>query len=177
MVLLFSLLLIVGSVTRLLPHPANFAPIAALGIFAGLYGTKKQAILLPLAARFISDALIGFDTPVMMLAIYAATILGSFLGIWAKKHKNFFGITAATLTGSISFFILTNVAVWLFTPLYAKTLIGLHQSIVLALPFFRNTLLSDLAYVGVFVVSFEVAKKLIQLKKQNQERKKLCLSN
>jgi hypothetical protein len=177
MTYLFLVLFTLGSIVRFLPHPANFAPIAAIGIFAGLYGNKKQAIFLPLAARIISDALIGFDTPAMMMAIYTATLLGSFLGIWAKNHKNVIGIATATLAGSISFFVITNLAVWAFTPLYVKNIMGLQQDFIAALPFFKNTLLGDIFYVIILITSFESVKYLISLKNRTKESKRICLSN
>ena len=50
-----------NSLTRLVPHPPNFAPITAMSLFAGAYFTRKQlAFIVPLLAMLISDLFLGF---------------------------------------------------------------------------------------------------------------------
>lgn len=157
MPLLFAILLFLGAVARFLPHPANFAPIGALGIFAGLYAKNwRQGITLPLTARLISDALIGFFSPGVMAAVYLATLFGAFLGLWVKKRKTVVAIAGATIIGAVVFFLLTNFAVWLFDGLYPLNLPGLLKSYTMAVPFFRNSLLGDLFYTGMLVGSYEL---------------------
>lgn len=158
MPLLFAILLLLGAVARFLPHPANFAPIGALGIFAGLYAKNwRQGIALPLTARLISDALIGFFSPGVMASVYSATLFGTLLGMWIKKRKTVFTVAGATVIGAVVFFLLTNFAVWLFDGLYPSNLPGLLKSYTMALPFFRNSLLGDLFYTGVLVGGYETA--------------------
>jgi len=161
MPLLFALLLIVGALGRFVPHPANFAPIGALGIFAGLYAKNwRQGIALPLIARLTTDALIGFFSPGVMIAVYASTLAGVFLGIWARKKKTVLTVGGATLTGTLVFFIVTNFAVWLFDGLYTRNIHGLVQSYGMALPFFRNSLLGDIIYATILVGGYELAKRV-----------------
>ena len=57
------------------------------------------------------------------------------------------GLCAAS--GSVVFFVSTNLAVWFFGTLYAKTAGGLAACFVAALPFFRNKMLGDLAFATV----------------------------
>lgn len=157
MPLLFSLLLIFGALGRFIPHPANFAPIGALGIFAGLYARNwKQGIALPITARLITDALIGFFNPGVMVAVYLSTLCGVFLGMWARKNKTILTVGSATVAGAVIFFIITNCAVWLFDGFYQRNLPGLLKSYTMALPFLRNTLLGDLFYTGVLVGTYEL---------------------
>ena len=47
--LLPFLLIFIGVAMRLVPHPANFAPITAIALFGGMYLPKKDAFILPLA--------------------------------------------------------------------------------------------------------------------------------
>ena len=54
-----------------------------------------------------------------------------------------------TLASSLFFFIVTNFAVWASGDMYERTWLGLRQCYVMALPFFRNTTLSDLFYTGL----------------------------
>ena len=51
--------------------------------------------------------------------------------------------------------MVTNYAVWQFSPWYEKSLAGLLESYTLALPFFRNTLLGDLFYSAVLFGAYE----------------------
>ncbi len=146
----------IGVFSRILPHPANFAPIGAMALFGGTYMKKRQALILPLLAMFISDFVIGFDSIPMRLAVYGSFLLSVFIGFWIKNHKNFGGIFAATILSSVLFFIITNLTVWLGGGMYTKNITGLIQCYTLAIPFFRNTVFGDLFYTSVFFGSYEL---------------------
>lgn len=138
-----------GIILRLIPHPANFAPIAAMALFGSVYLPKKYALGIPLVALFISDYFIGFYDSFVMLSVYGSFLLIGILGFWLKKHKNFYTIVGMSFFSSILFFIITNFAVWAIPhSLYPHTWQGLTQSYIMGLPFFRNTVLGDLFYVG-----------------------------
>lgn len=147
--------IIAGVVLRLVPHLPNFAPIAALGLFGGVYLNKKYALLIPILAMFISDYFIGFAEFWVTFSIYLSFLLIGLIGSWLRRHKNFSNILGATLLGSIIFFVLTNFAVWAATPWYPKTLEGITECYLLAIPFFRNTILGDLFYVGSMFSLYE----------------------
>lgn len=140
-----------GFILRLLPHPANFAPIMALALFSGLYLPKKLNVIIPVVAMLVSDIFLGFYSLPIMFSVYASFILATLLGTWLKQHKNITNTIFATISGSILFFLITNFSVWAFGTMYAHNFTGLMQSYYMALPFFRNSLLGDLFYVGVFV--------------------------
>ena len=148
---------IIAVALRLLPHPPNFAPIAALALFAGVYLSRKTALVIPLAAMLISDLFLGFYEPMVGLAVYGSFLLTVVLGFCVKKQKKWFTILGGSLAGSLVFFLTTNFAVWAFTPWYAKTMNGLSLCFTMALPFFKNTLLGDLFYVGLFFGIYELA--------------------
>jgi len=145
------LLITIGISARLLPHPANFSPVAALAIFGALYLPRKWTLVLPVSIMFLSDIIIGFYAWQIMASVYACFILTSGLALWAKKYKTFSTILGTTVLGSIIFFLVTNAAVWGFGTMYTHNFSGLLQSYYMALPFFRNSLLGDLFYTGIFV--------------------------
>jgi hypothetical protein len=153
---------IIGAFARILPHPANFAPIAAMALFGGVYMGKKQAFILPILAMVFSDLLIGFDSLPMRLTIYGTFLATVLVGLWLKDNKNTKNIILASLFSSILFFVVTNFAVWAFGGMYSKNLLGLSESYVLAIPFFRNTILGDLFYSGVLFGGYEFVKNLIK---------------
>lgn len=149
------LLILLGAASRLFPHPANFAPIAAIALFGGLYLPRKYAIIIPLIAMFASDIFIGFYDWKIMLVVYGSFALSGLIGLTVRNIKSFSTILLATTLGAIIFYLTTNAAVWLFGTMYPHTASGLMQSFVLAIPFFKNSLLGDLFYTGILVGAME----------------------
>jgi len=149
---------------RLIPHPPNFTPVGALALFAGIYLARKSkwALLLPLAVVFLTDLAIGFYDTKLMLVVYGSFLFYGVFGLLIKDKKNFGVITLATLAGGLLFYLITNFAVWAFSPLYPATLEGLMLSYTMGLPFLKYTLLGDLFFVGVFVGAYELAVHLVR---------------
>ncbi len=160
------ILITLGIAARFLPHPANFAPIGAIAIFSGLYLPKKWAIVLPLAAMLFSDIFIGFYSLPIMLSVYAGLALTALIGLWVRRNKKVGTILGGTILGSVIFYLATNGAVWAFGSLYAHNFAGLMQSYIMAIPFFRNSLLGDLFYTGVLVGAYEASLALLYREKK-----------
>jgi hypothetical protein len=154
----------IGVALRLLPHPPNFTPIAAIALFGGVYLSKKLAFVLPLIAMIISDMFIGVYDQKLMLFVYGSFILCVFIGFWLKNNKKWYTVLGASILGAVSFFIITNFAVWAFTPWYAKDFSGILQCYLMALPFLKNTLSGDLFYVVIFFGGYEFVEFWIRRK-------------
>lgn len=164
--ILFSLILIaLGVVCRLLPHLWNFTPMVAIALFAGVYLGKNYALSLPLITTIISDYFLGFYEWQIMLAVYSSYFLIGLLSIFIKRYKNWETIIATSITASVLFFLITNWAVWQFSSWYSKDWNGLIDSYVLALPFFRNSLLGDLFYTLTLFGCCELVIILLKTKK------------
>ena len=158
------LFLAIGILARLLPHPANFTPIAAIALFGGTYLTKKQAIALPLIIMILSDLLIGFDSIQMRASVYGSLLISVLLGFWINKNKTAGNIIVGSLLSSIIFFVITNFSVWAFGSMYVKSISGLTECYLMAIPFFKNTLLGDLFYSGLFFGGYELVRSVSKLK-------------
>ena len=103
---------------------------------------------------FLSDLFLGFSS--ITLFVYSAFILVSYIGFSSKKMT-----IKTVLLSSISFFVITNLGVWLIA--YPKTLNGLLECYTLAIPFFRNSLIGDFLFAGIMYFSFEfVSKKYLR---------------
>ena len=168
------LLIILSVVFRLAPHPANFAPIAAAAAVAAIYLGRRWAIVVPLLAMIISDCFIGFYNAPIMLMVYGAFVLIG-LGNSIAKQKDLTAVFVRSVLGSVFFFMMTNWAVWQFGSLYQNNLSGLFQSYVMAVPFFRNTLLGDLVFMFGFVGVIELFYLVIQFRNKSLiESKATC---
>ncbi len=146
--MLVVLLILLAAASRLLPHPPNFAPVAAIGLFAGAMLDRRAAWLVPLVALLLSDLIIGFYHPVGMLwnyvAFAACLMIGS--GLLARG-RSLPRLAGATLSSAVVFFALSNFGMWA-SGYYPRTWAGLVECYVAALPFFRNTLVSDVVFVA-----------------------------
>ncbi len=151
-----------AAVLRIVPHFPNFTPVAAMALFGGAYFTnKKIAFIVPLIAMIVSDAIIGFHST--MWAVYLSFVLIVFIGFSLSGKKKISNVFAAALLSSVLFFVITNFAVWASGMMYPMNISGLLESYAAGIPFFRNSLLGDLFYVGIFFGAFEFAKLKLPL--------------
>jgi hypothetical protein len=148
-------LIAIGIVLRILPHPANFAPIAAISIFGGSVLPKKVAVWVPLGAMMISDAVIGFYS--LMPLIWACYLIIALASLKWLRPANLLKGALLTVSSSIFFYIVTNFGVWLTSGMYAHNWAGLVSCYTLALPFFRNTALSDAVYTAALFGIYALA--------------------
>jgi hypothetical protein len=151
-------LIALGTASRLLPHPPNFTPIGALGLFGGFAMTRlSTAALVPFAALLLSDWYLGWYT--LLPVVYACFGINVLLGRWLQRRPSVARWLVACLGGSLQFFLITNFGCWLVG--YPKTWEGLTQCYVLALPFYRNQVLGDLLYGGVLCGGLVLARRCL----------------
>lgn len=163
-ILFAAAIVIAAAASRLMKHPFNFTPVAAMALFAGCYLQKRWAVILPLAAMFVSDIFIGFYDWQVMTSVYIGIALAFFVGWYLRNKVKWYSVAFAALISSLTFFVLTNFAVWAFFTWYPHTWAGLVSCFTLALPFFRNTLIGDLVYSGLFFGIYELVLKLVAQK-------------
>ena len=155
---ILTLMIFGAAFVRLIPHPPNFAPIAAMALFGGAYFTKKwAAFLVPLSAMFVTDLILGFHETVW--AVYLSFALIVVIGMTMLKTKKVSSIFFASVISSVSFFIITNFGIWLSTYYYPKTGAGLAACYTAAIPFFHQTLLSDLFFTGILFGVYHLVKQ------------------
>lgn|SRR5574338_908439 len=154
-------MVILAGLVRFIPHPPNFAPIAALALFGGRYvNNKKFAFFIPVVIMLLTDYILGFHY--LMPAVYLSFMLIVGIGILLRKTNKIAWLIAGSIAASTLFFIITNFYEWFVGILYSKTLIGLGTCFVAAIPFFFNTLLGDLFYVVLMFMSFELLNHKVQ---------------
>lgn len=154
-ILLVVLVVLLAAASRLVKHPFNFTPVAAMAIFAGAYLKDWRGLFIPLLAMLASDFIIGFyDWPVMA-SVYAGIAFAFGLGYLISARIKWYSVLGASLASSIAFFMVTNFSVWAFFNWYPHTWSGFLECYSLALPFFRNTLMGDIIYTGLLFGSYE----------------------
>src|SRR5580692_12701216 len=117
-------MVVLGACARLLPHPWNFTPMMAIGLFAGSQARKAStAVLATLCALVVSDAVMGFYSGFWY--VYAAALIPVLLGRLIHNHEGAGAIAAAAFASSLSFFLVTNFMVWATGQLYPRSIAGL----------------------------------------------------
>jgi hypothetical protein len=138
-----------------LPHAWHFTPLAASLLFFGARGSRRQMWipLVMLAAtdviltKFIYVSAFSWDQFVTW-AWYAAILL---LGTTLRDKTTFWRVVGAALASSVSFFLISNFAVWAAWPeMYPRGFSGLMMSYTAGIPFFRGTVESDLFFSLAF---------------------------
>ena len=149
-----------GVICRVVPHPWNFAPIGAIALFGGAkFDRRAFGIAMPLLTMLIGDAIIGFHSA--MPVIYATYALIAVIGMFLRNRESVPAVGGAALLSSTIFFITTNFDVWARGTTYAKTAAGLVTCYVAAIPYFGNTIASDLLFSAIFFGAFALAERKI----------------
>ena len=152
-----SIMVAIAAATRFLPHPPNFTAIGGMALFgAATLTNKKLAFIVPIMAMLISDLFIpnGFD-----LSVYTAFIAIAAMGLLISNKKGPMPVIVGSISASVIFFAISNFGVWASQAMYTKNAIGLISCFEAAIPFFPNTLASDLFFIYLLFSSYAIIKK------------------
>lgn len=152
-----SILVMLATVMRLLPHPANFTPMSSVALFGGAHLKKRYALILPIVALVLSDIFIGFDSLESRLTVYGSFILIGLIGFALRKKQSVGTVVGASVAGSLLFYLITNFVFFYPVTMYTHDFAGMMQSYYNALPFLRNMMLGDLFYTSVLFGSHYLA--------------------
>lgn len=166
-----------AAVYRLLPHPANLAPVGAIALFGGAYfGSRVAAFFVPLLSLWISDLVLNnfiyqeyFPSFTLFYEgfawQYGAFAGVTFIGFLIKNKVNAVNVISASVAGSVLFFVISNFGVWIGSTMYSHTFSGLMACYTMAIPFFQNTLFGDAIFSIVAFGAFELLKSRYTLLK------------
>jgi hypothetical protein len=150
---------LIAVAVRFMPHPLAFTPVAAALLYFGARGSRRQ-LWVPLVLLAASDVILTkfvYAYPFtwdhfVTWAWYAAILwLGTTLRENTSLHeaKDWLRVGGASLASSVSFFAVSNLAVWACWNMYPKTLAGLATCYTAALPFFRRGIAGDLVFTAL----------------------------
>lgn len=151
-----------AAIFRLIPHPPNFSPIAAMALFGGAYLPRRwMGFVAPLGALLLSDLVLGFYSG--MAIVYGSVALIVVMGWLLASKRSPARVGLVTFAGSVLFYLLTNFGVWASGTLYPKTAEGLLACYVAALPFFQNSVAGDLFFAALLFGGFALAERKLPL--------------
>jgi hypothetical protein len=152
--MLAYLFVILALAVRFMPHPLAFTPVTGSLLFFGARGPRRQ-LWIPLLMLAASDVVLTklmYAYPftwdhVASWAWYAAML---WMGTKLRDHVRPLPVIGAALAGSVSFFLISNFAVWAsWSDMYPRTLAGLMACYAAGVPFFRRALEGDLLFTCV----------------------------
>jgi hypothetical protein len=149
-----------GVVARLLPHPANLAPVGAIALFGGAILPRRLGWWLPVAVMMVSDYFIGFYDGIVFT--WLGFLLVALFGMSLRGQNNWFRVPFGALGSAVIFFVVSNFGVWLLGNLYPLTWAGLVHCYELALPFFRNTFFGDFLYGWLLFGAYALAARMVR---------------
>jgi len=150
------LLILVAVLTRVLPH-AGWMNFTAVGGALLYFGAKRplREMIGPVAVLMATDVYLTtfsyhyafrWQMYVTTWAWYAAAIALGWILLHAKA--SWLRVGTAALLGPTSFFVVSNFAVWAGSETYPHTLSGLWTCYAMAIPFYRNDLVSTALLLG-----------------------------
>ena len=157
-----SIIILLAAFTRIMPHPPNFSPMAAIGLFGAAHFEKKwQAFFIPLIGIWISDLVINNYVYSISSSNfvwfysgfywqYISYILIIFAGLFIFNR----GISLTKMFGGMIsssgiFFLVSNFGVWAGGTMYPKNFGGLITCYAAGVPFIHNTIISDVLFTTV----------------------------
>ena len=161
--------LILAALSRLLPHPDNFAAIGAMALFGGAtLGKRPWGLVLPLLALLMGDLLLMNRSTAYgeyifgpgFIPVYGSFLVYYLIGTWTARNKAV-AVGAGSVLGSMFFFIVTNFFVWYGGTMYNHDFAGLITCYIAALPFYWNTLGGDLFFSLILFWSLALAERYV----------------
>lgn len=175
-----TLLILLAALSRLIPHPANFAPIGGMALFGAAYYSRRMwAFAIPVVSMWISDLVLNnvvygayFDRFVWFYDgawfTYGAFVLIALMGIFTLRKIKVPNLLFSALGASVIFFLVSNFGVWFSGTMYPKDFGGLIACYTAGIPFFKNTVMGDLFYTALLFSVFELsARRFPALKRVN----------
>ena len=151
-------LILILALSRLMPHPDNFTPIIALAIMSSYFFRNVNfSYTVMLFSMLLADFFIGFYS--YMLFVYVSLFLIVLIFFKISKKMNYKNLFIFSFFGSVIFFLISNFGVWLVGNLYERNINGLIECYFMAIPFFRNTIISTLIFSYSSLIIYKSSNK------------------
>lgn len=167
---LSGLFILFGAFSRMFTFLPNFSALESLALFGGAYIAMRYiAILIPLAAMFLSDLVINNTIARVYFPDHEGFVIFSDYMIWNviaivlivlfgrafMKKVNLLNGVLGILGATAIFWIVSNIGAWLSSGLFPITFTGMMENFVFALPFLKNSLLGNFVFGTLLFGSYE----------------------
>lgn len=190
--MLAYLVLLLAVLSRVLPHAFHAASWNFTAVGGGLLFFGSQMNASRNASTWRAAAKIASAVAILIATDYYLTVYtyhypfhaGSYLVTWAwyaaicllgmglLQKTTTLRVVVGVLASATSFYLLSNFAVWIGSTMYPHTLAGIATCYTLALPFYRNDLISTAvtagALFGLPVLATRIAETLHAAQNNNQ---------
>jgi hypothetical protein len=166
--LVLAALIVLAALTRVLPHPPNFSPVAAVALFGGAYfAARSWALLVPLVGLLISDLVLASINGGLYASwfggsgiwvVYGCIALTTAIGFGLRGRVTGARVLGYSLAGTALFFVVTNFAAWFGNPMYPQTAAGLAASYIAGIPFLQWSVLGTLFYAAMLFGGFAMLR-------------------
>ena len=156
-------LILILALSRLMPHPDNFTPIIALAIMSSYFFRNVNfSYVVMLFSMLLADFFIGFYSH--MLFVYLSLFLIVLIFFKISKKMNYKNLFIFSFFGSVIFFLISNFGVWLVGNLYERNINGLIECYFMAIPFFKNTIISTLIFSYSSLIIYKTSNKYFAIR-------------
>jgi hypothetical protein len=108
----------------------------------------------------------GFYSPIGMAFVYGGFAIGALIGRFLRGRERPLPVAGAAFLNALAFFIISNFGVWFASvSFYEKSLTGLVECYVSAIPFFGNSLAGDIFYSALFFGAYQLVLRMIPAEK------------
>lgn len=174
-------LIVMGAAARIINHEShlfNLAPVAAIGLFSGaVIKDKRISYIIPLLCMLFADLYIELFTTwsgfygIEQLFVYAPLALITYLGTRMKSVNSAapkaysLNVLGYAVSSSMIFFIVSNFGSFL-SGMYGFGVKGLLTTYVAAIPFYQNTLASDIIGSGLLFGAYFLVQRSLTAQAQ-----------
>ena len=155
------ILIALAAASRLLPHPPDFTPLAAMALFGGAYFSDRRiAFAVPFIALLLSDLVLGLHGTMPFVYLgFGVTVL---IGMALRGKVRVLPVAGAAIASSVLFFVVTNFGVWLIGDMYPHDVGGLMLCYIAAIPFFQYSVAGDFLYTGLLFGGMAMVERYLQ---------------
>lgn len=169
-------LILLAALVRTIDHGIpNFAPIGAIALFAGAcFGSRLLAFVVPCVALLVSDLMLNTSRYVdlaptawaLVPFTAGAFVLTVVIGFGFRgRNRSVAGVFVGSLAASCVFFVISNLGWWavLQMSLFEIPAESMGTVYLKAIPFFHQTMLSDLFFNTTLFGSLALAESRFEV--------------
>ena len=156
----------IATVGRLVPHPPNATPLAALAILSVIVLPKRWALGLVLVSLCLSDILLSDLNHTAIWGFWSFFTYSGYLltALFASRENRLSSLLSYTVFATFGYWLWTNLGTWLEGVIYAYSWQGLAECYLAAVPFLRNAVIGNLIYLVLLWFALQKLHMTVNMK-------------